>query len=777
MTLIEWERREDGVLLKSAELTVRAVWQARGILRVAARPAGDTEPVLADGPMLDPDRARDRIDATVRESDGELIASDGTLALHIDLNTGAFTYRDANGGLLFREPHHDGKLLQARADDAGYRARLGFVFSEGEALYGLGQHEEGRLDYRGRSQYLYQHNLKAVVPFLVSSRGWGLLWHGYSAMTFRDDAFGSYLDVACVEEMDYFVIAGTDLDEVVRGYRRLTGPAPIPPRWAFGYIQSRERYKDQKELLDAAERYADLGLPLACIVLDWQYWPGGQWGQKTLEPARFPDPEAMCDRLHELGTRLMVSIWPHMHGESADRLEFQAADKLLGNGYTYDAFDPEARALFWRQAEAALFAKGVDAWWCDCSEPFEADWSWEITLEPTPEERMRINVEEAERYLGPQRSNAYSLMHTSGIWENQRASGSTKRVLNLTRSAYAGQQRYGTITWSGDVSASWETLRRQIADGLNFCASGLPYWTTDIGGFFVGRGSAWFERGEFDEGVDDLGYRELFLRWFQYAAFLPVFRAHGTGAPREIWHYGEPGNVVYDSLVHFIKLRKALIPYLYSLAAAVYRDGYTMMRPLVFDFAADAEALRIEDQFMLGSSVMVCPVTAPQQYGPGSQPLAAAPTTRTVYLPGGNTWVNVWNGEAYEGGTRHDAEAPLETIPVFARAGAIIPFAREDAPVAELDLLIVPGADGAFDVYEDEGDGWDYQAGADSRIPVRWLDAERTVVVGGTEGGFGGASKRRTIRARLMAPGRGWQQAAHDWTVLEFDGSEVRAEL
>ncbi|OLE28357.1 MAG: hypothetical protein AUG49_02695 [Catenulispora sp. 13_1_20CM_3_70_7] len=780
--MVDWEPRADGVLLRCADLSVRVAWQARGILRVAARPADDGDPVLNDGPMLDPDRALGGVelgsDFVVRESDSELIVSDGTLALHVDLRSGAFSYRDADGSLLFEEPCDDGKRLQARAD-TGYRARLRFAFSEGEALYGLGQHEEGRLDYRGRSQYLYQHNLKASVPFLISSRGWGLLWQGYSAMTFRDDAFGCYLDAECVEELDYFVIAGAALDDVIRGYRLLTGAAPIPPRWAFGYIQSTERYKDQKELLDTAERYAELGLPLECIVLDWQYWPEGQWGQKTLEPERFPDLEAMCDRLHELGTRLMISVWPHMHGESADQLEFRAAGKLLANGFTYDAFDPEARALFWRQAETAMFSKGVDAWWSDCSEPFEveADWSGDVTLEPTPEERMRINVEEAARYLGPEKSNAYSLMHATGIWENQRASGSTKRVFNLTRSAYAGQQRYGTVTWSGDVSASWDTLRRQIADGLNFCASGLPYWTTDIGAFFVGRERAWFKRGEFDAGVEDLGYRELFLRWFQYAAFLPVFRAHGTGTPREIWHYGEPGSVVYDSLVRFIKLRKALVPYLYSLAAAVHRDGYTMMRPLAFDFGDDPEALRVEDQFMLGSALLVCPVTAAQRHGPGSREITGAPTTRPVYLPAGSAWVDVWSGRHREGGTWLDAEAPLETIPVFARAGSIIPLVGEHTVSADLDLLVVSGADGTFEIYEDEGDGWGYENGANRRIPVRWLDADGTLVIGDAEGGYNGAPQRRTIRARLIEHGRGWDQLTDDWDVIDYQGSEMSAQL
>ncbi|MEY9995537.1 alpha-glucosidase (family GH31 glycosyl hydrolase) [Streptomyces sp. V4I8] len=286
-------------------------------------------------------------------------------------------------------------------------------------------------------------------------------------------------------------------------YRRLTGAASMPPRWAFGFIQSTERYHDQEELLAVARRYVELGLPLEGIVLDWMSWPDGLWGQKSLDPARFPDAEDLCRRMHDMGTKLMVSIWPHVHGDGTDQLELAAADAMLANGTTYDAFDPKARALYWKQAETALFAKGVDAWWTDCSEPFEANWNG--AREPSPEERMRINTTEVERYLGPDRRNAYSLLHSRGIWEGQRATGSPKRVLNLTRSAYPGRQRYGTYSWSGDIVATWESLRRQVAEGLSFAASGLPYWTTDVGAFFPGKvcpglDGASFLRGDFDAG-------------------------------------------------------------------------------------------------------------------------------------------------------------------------------------------------------------------------------------------------------------------------------------
>ena len=642
MSAITWEPWTDGLALRSGDLSMRLSWVAPGIARIGAVPAGAGDPVCAYGPMLDPACTLRPPAFEIRESPGEVVTSDGVLSVHIDTSTGVFSYRDARGGLLLE----DVKTLQPRpVAGEGYRARLDLGFSSAEAVYGLGQHEDGRLDYHRREQDLYQHNLKAPVPFLVSTRGWGLLWHGYSAMTYRDysatthcgDRLNSYLLADCVAEIDYFVIAGDTLDDVIGGYRALTGAAPLPPRWAFGFVQSKERYQTQEELLEVAHRYARLGLPADCIMLDWQCWPDDQWGQKSLDPKRFPDPAGMCRQLHELGTRLMMSIWPELHNDGPDQLGLRAAGKLLADDHTYDAFDPEARAIYWRQANNGLFAHGVDAWWADSCEPFQADWHGSV--KPPPAERRRLNVEMAERYLGPAVSNAYPLMHTSGIWEGQRGSGSDKRVLIVTRSAWAGQQRYGTFVWSGDITASWDTLRRQIPEGLSFCASGLPYWNCDIGGFFVASRDEWFWDGDFDAGVADAGYRELFLRWFQYGTFLPMMRVHGTDTPREIWHFGEPGTPVYDTLVRFIKLRKDLVPYLYSVAAAVHFEGYTMMRPLGFDFGDDPAALSVEDQFMLGPALLVCPVTAPDV------------TTRRVYLPAGTKWVNVWDGTVHEGGT------------------------------------------------------------------------------------------------------------------------------
>jgi alpha-D-xyloside xylohydrolase len=799
---VEFERRPDGILVEANGLAVKASWEAEGILRVSAVEAAKGEPLLREGPMLEPGRERAAVAFDLGEDEAEIRMSSALMSLRVDRSTGRFSYWNRRGDLLFRESEKDGKLLEPRPvsrrvfdpaaavikqtvdglkSDSGegrevhvrdaYRARLGFEFSPREAIYGLGQHEEGKLDYRGRCQYLYQQNMKVAVPFLASSRGWGLLWQGYSAMLFRDDQFGSYLQAECDEEMDFFVIAGDALDDIVRGYRRLTGRAYLPPRWAFGYFQSKERYKSQAELLEVAREYEKRGLVPECMVLDWQTWPGELWGQKSYDPERFPDPEAMAEALRAMGSHLMVSIWPHMHHDGPDQLEMRAAGKLLGNGSTYDAFDAEGRAIYWGQADRGLFSRGVDAWWCDCTEPFEADWNGSV--KKSPEERMRINAGTLEKYLDPGMANSYSLLHSKGIWEGQRATGTGKRVLNLTRSAYAGQQRYGTFTWSGDTAATWDTLRRQIPEGLNFCASGLPYWTTDIGAFFVGKKEQWFWRGDYEKGVEDSGYRELFVRWFQYGAFLPMFRAHGTDTPREIWRFGEKGSREYDTLIAFLGLRKSLMSYLYSLAGAVTLDGYTMMRALAFDFMDDERALGVEDEFMLGPELLVCPVTRPQYFGPDSTPLKGGCECREVYLPGRGTWIDFWTGERLQGGHELLAPSPLETIPLYLRSGSILPrdsLAGVGAGGAALELRVYPGADGSFTLYEDEGDGNGRESGSFSRIRLTWIEAERRLVIGAREGSFPGMEARRAFRVSVAG---GENEPSRPSTTVEYDGSEL----
>lgn len=735
-------------------------------------------PVSADAP---------NVPFSVVEDRDRIVISTDAMSIEVARETAALTYRTIDGTLLTREPACGGKTLtpvqvlrsefdgatphESRenvdgvridvdgirqvVDRTAFHTKLEFCFADGEALYGLGSHEEGMFNLRGQHQYLYQQNLKVAVPVLVSTRGYGVFLDCTSLVTFHDDAFGSYLWSDVARELDYYVMLGPSFDQVVAEFRALTGPAPMLPRWAFGYVQSKERYESQGDLLAVAREYRRRGLPLDCIVLDWKSWTGHAWGQKSLDPVRFPDPLGMTRELHALGVRLMVSIWPTMRPGGDDWRELVDRGQLLGNQATYNAFDPAARATFWCQADRGLFSHGIDAWWSDCTEPFEADWAGAV--KPEPEERLRINTDEAKRYLDPELINAYSLVHSQGLYEGQRSVCREKRVMNLTRSAFPGQQRFATVTWSGDVSASWETLRRQIADGLNFCATGMPYWTTDVGGYFAARRpELWFWAGDFDDGVDDLGYRELYLRWFQYAAWLPMLRSHGTDTPREIWRFGSPGETTYDALVHALRRRYRLLPYIYSLAGWTTQRAYTMLRSLPFDFPDDVRTHGLGDQFLLGPAFLVCPVSTPMAYAPGSRPLDGASLTRRVYLPAGADWFDLATDELLGGGQEIHAAAPLERIPVFVRAGSIVPMGpdRDHADVAPNEMLevhVYPGRDTTFTLYEDAGDGYGYEAGEFATVELAWDEEARRLTIGQRVGEYPGMLLERDLLIVLHA--------------------------
>ena len=735
-------------------------------------------PVSADAP---------NVPFSVVEDRDRIVISTNAMSIEVARETAALTYRTIDGTLLTREPACGGKTLtpvqvlrsefdgatphESRenvdgvridvdgirqvVDRTAFHTKLEFCFADGEALYGLGSHEEGMFNLRGQHQYLYQQNLKVAVPVLVSTRGYGVFLDCTSLVTFHDDAFGSYLWSDVARELDYYVMLGPSFDQVVAEFRALTGPAPMLPRWAFGYVQSKERYESQGDLLAVAREYRRRGLPLDCIVLDWKSWTGHAWGQKSLDPVRFPDPLGMTRELHALGVRLMVSIWPTMRPGGDDWRELVDRGQLLGNQATYNAFDPAARATFWCQADRGLFSHGIDAWWSDCTEPFEADWAGAV--KPEPEERLRINTDEAKRYLDPELINAYSLVHSQGLYEGQRSVCREKRVMNLTRSAFPGQQRFATVTWSGDVSASWETLRRQIADGLNFCATGMPYWTTDVGGYFAARRpELWFWAGDFDDGVDDLGYRELYLRWFQYAAWLPMLRSHGTDTPREIWRFGSPGETTYDALVHALRRRYRLLPYIYSLAGWTTQRAYTMLRSLPFDFPDDVRTHGLGDQFLLGPAFLVCPVSTPMAYAPGSRPLDGASLSRRVYLPAGADWFDLATDELLGGGQEIHAAAPLERIPVFVRAGSIVPMGpdRDHADVAPNEMLevhVYPGRDTTFTLYEDAGDGYGYEAGEFATVELAWDEEARRLTIGQRVGEYPGMLLERDLLIVLHA--------------------------
>ena len=712
----------------------------------------------------------------------------GNVTVKASKKSGALAFVDAKGQVLVREPDKrprqlkekpvylnrydntsevtEGKSVDgARAsakpvetylDRMAYECQQRFVFDEDEALYGLGSHEEGYGNLRGRSQLLYQHNMKAVVPVLVSTKGWGMLFDMGCMMAFHDDNVGSYLWADCADELNwYFFYGDGSYASAMQQYRLLTGEAPMLPRYALGYIQSKERYVTGQEMVDVAEEYRRRGVPLDVMVLDWQSWPEGQWGWKKFDESRFPDNAAFIDRLHEKNVKLMLSIWPSMQGESnADRAEMLDKDMMLGNRLIYNAFDPAARKTYWKQANENLFSKGVDAWWCDCSEPFESDWGGDI--KPEPFMRAHINTEEAKRYIDPAMISLYSLYHSQGIYEGQRGVREDKRVCNLTRSSYAGQHRYATVTWSGDVSANWETLKRHIPEGLNFCAAGEPYWSTDIGGFFAtGKWSTWFYEGDYDQGMDDLGYRELFVRWAQYAAFLPMMRAHGTNTPREIWRLGEKGECFYDAFNSAICLRYRLLPLWYSLMAQNNRSGVPMLRVPALVFPEDKALRRCDDQMMLGDVLLVKPVTRPMMYLPDSEKLENPDEYERVLLPKGHDWYDLNTAQRYSGGQEISVHAPLQVIPMFLRSGTILPWASEAQYAQEqlhlpLEIIVCPGEDGCFTLYEDAGDGYGYEQGEHASITFSWDDKAGVMQIGARQGSYPGMAQTRMLKVRRI---------------------------
>jgi len=631
----------------------------------------------------------------------------------------ARTEHTANGDVIVKD------VLSRKKGEETTQYQVRFDWQKDESLYGLGQHVEDYLDLRGKEQFLTQHNLKIAVPVLVSTAGYGLLFDAGSAMRFDDRDGAGLFEIEAAKELDYYFLKGPRLDDVVARYRKLTGECPMLPRYAFGYVQSKERYRSSDEILATLKRYRDLEVPIDVIVQDWNYWPQG-WGYMKMDPQHYPDRPALAKGVHDLNGRLMVSIWPNPQRCPQEK-DFRDRGFMRPNN-AYDAFNPAARDLYWKYANDEFFSCGFDAWWCDCSEPVDADWKRMpegYGLE-NARERWEKVAEMLSDTLGAERSSLFSLYHARGIYEHQRAATDRKRVVNLTRSSYAGQQRYSTISWNGDTSADWASFKRQIPSGLNFMASGTPYWTVDVGAFFVKECSdLWFWKGKFPDGVKDPAYREYYVRMLEWAAYLPMFRSHGTDTPREIWNFGERSTPHFDAIEKTIRGRYELLPYIYSVAAKVTREGYTMTRLLAFDFPDDRQARDVKDEFMFGPSLLVAPVTDP------------GVTSRRVYLPAFKTpggangaWYDVRTGTRYAAGTSVDAPAPLDSIPVFQKAGSlvvkgpVVPYADAQRGLP-LEVVVAPGADAEFEFYDDDGVTYDYEKGQFQTVTFRWNDAAK----------------------------------------------------
>ena len=812
------------------------------------------------------------------------------LRVEVERATGHVSFYDLAGNPILSEQRRE--FIPYRcADDAGYSVRQIFHSPDGEAFYGLGQHQSDEFNYKGKNETLYQYNTKVSVPFILSNRGYGLLWDNYSLtrwgdprdyvaldelfevegltatyhsskgfqyerrethidyadleqvkrfpeeflphfygseicwegdvtakeagthrmilyyagyttlyvdgrevvpehwrtawnpnsvkfsldfaegeqkhlrLVWRPDGGVSYLSLRGLspvdereqqqmswwselgDEIDYYFVYGGSADRVIAGYRTLTGKAPIMPKWAMGFWQSRERYKTQAQLLETVAEHRRRGIGLDNIVLDWSHWEEPSWGSHEFDKSRFPDPKQMVDSVHAMGARFMISVWPKFYCTTEHYRELDALGAIypravqdsirdwIGRGYIgsfYDAYNPEARKLFWGQMSDHYLPLGVDAWWMDASEP-------DILSNASLDYRKALSgptyLGSSTRYL-----NTYALMNAEAIYTGQRAEKPNQRVFLLTRSGFAGLQRYSTATWSGDIGTCWEDMKAQISAGMNFALSGIPYWTQDVGGFSVQKK---FEKAtEGSEAMEE--WRELNARWHQWGAFTPLYRSHGQYPFREIYHIAPEQHPAYQSILHYNRLRYRLMPYIYTLASRTWFEDYTLMRPLVMDYPDDVEACNTDDQFFLGDALMICPVYTYKA------------RSRELYLPEG-LWYDFRTERAIEGGRRLVAEAPYEHIPIYARAGEIIPLGREVEYTAQeqdhaLTLHVYTGADARFTLYEDEGTTYDYEKGAFSRIPIVWNEAERQLTIGEREGSFEGMPTVRTITVRLIAP-------------------------
>ena len=588
-------------------------------------------------------------------------------------------------------------------DKSLYHTKLNFTFQKDEKIFGLGQAEDGCWNLRSTTQYLNQANKKIAIPFFVSSKKYGILFTTQSPSIFSDTNEGSYFYTTADYYLDYFFIAASP---IISAMRRLTGKALLPPKWAFGYIQSQERYESQKEILDTVAEFKNRKIPLSAIVLDWLSWEDGMWGQKSFDKTRFPSPDKMIETLHQDDVHFMISIWPSMDEKCENYKEMKEHNALLNGVNICNAFEEEARKLYWAQAKKGLADYGIESWWCDSSEPITPEWNHLEKIPPSIQ--FSEYVKSAEDMMPLEKSNMYGYYHALGMYEGQKKDFPDRRMLILTRSGGLGSQKLGVTLWSGDISASWQTLKNQIVAAIQFSLSGIPYWTFDIGGFFVKKGINWYWNGEYDDTTANAGYRELYTRWFQTGAFLPMFRAHGTDCRREPWAFDskEDGGIFYKTIVDFIKLRYRLMPYIYSVAAKVWKDDQMFLRPLFTDFD-DPACLDISSQFMFGPSIMVCPVTKPMYFDKAGNAINKEKSI-PVYLPSDCAWYDWWTGKKYDGGLWINADADISKLPLFIREGSEIPVKDENE---KIEMLRFPDSQGncqPFDLYDDDGLTNDY---------------------------------------------------------------------
>lgn len=671
------------------------------------------------------------VDWSFQSSADSVTLTTASLRVVVTRKDGDILFSDASGKKLFQDFDRTLTPVEVNGEKTYHAEMFSNLWGSEEGFYGLGQHQSGVWNYRGEAVDISQDNTNISIPMFLSSRGYGIFWNNSSRSRFNNRFLSAlYLSSEVADNVDYYFLYGPEFDTIVSAYRTLTGAPPLFGKWAYGFWQCKNRYKTQSELLDVARKYRELHIPADNIVQDWFWWY--TMGEPVFDKQRYPDPKGMVDELHNEHFHLMISFWPYFRPgtktyDDMDRRGFFIAKTQVAGFHPagqalYDAFNPEARQYYWSLMNQALFKIGVDAWWLDTTEP-----------ETEGRETNILVTNKTAMGNGARYANLFPLMTTTAVYEGQRAASSDKRVFILSRSAYAGSQRNAAAVWSGDVNSDWVFLRKQIPAGLNYSLSGLPYWTTDIGGFVSGN-------------PDDPAYRELFIRWFQFGTFNPILRVHGTRSTdqNELWSYGPDAQKI---LVNFDRLRYRMLPYTYSLAWKITREAYTPMRALVMDFRTDVRAANIGDQFMYGPALLVNPVTEP------------GATNRDLYLPD-TGWFDFWTGAFVKGGRTLEAPAPLDRIPLYVRAGSILPLGPDEEwasekPADPIELRVYRGADADFTLYEDEGDNYNYEKGIYTTIPLHWDNNTQVLTIGDRSGHFPGMLSSRTFHVVFVGDNHG----------------------
>lgn len=725
-----------------------------------------------------------KVDFVVKQSGDKILLKNKNIQVAVNFANGQVSFANAKGNLLLKEKENG--VMFTHFNDAGkntYSVSQSFVLDKEEAIYGLGQQQQGKMIQRNIQLRMIQGNTDDYIPFFLSVKGYGLFWDNYSPTTFVDNQEETSFTSDVGDCIDYYFMYGENADGVIAQMRHLTGKVPMFPLWTFGYWQSKERYKSQDEIVGVVKKYRDLNVPLDGIIQDWQYWGNNYlWNAMEFLNAEFYDPQKMVNDIHALNAHIIISIWNSFGPMTKQYRELDSIGALMNfitwpvsgsdkwppnmdypSGVrAYDPYNPKARDVYWKYLKNGLFSLGIDGWWLDSSEPDHLEFK-DSDLDNTT-------------FLGSFRKvrNAYPLMTVGGVYTHQRSETSDKRAFILTRSAFAGQQRYGSVVWSGDVVASWEALRNQISAGLNFSLCGIPYWNSDIGGFFL-----W----NFPKKLEDPNYRELYTRWIQFGAFCPMMRSHGTDAPREIYQFGKKGEKIYDAIEKAINLRYLLLPYIYSTSWDVTANNSTMMRALVMDFPNDAHAIQLNDEYMFGKSILVCPVTE-SMYTKDSSFDFSTIKSREIYLPKGTTWFDFWTGEQYNGGQYIKKETPIDIIPLYVRAGSILPIGPKVQYATEkkwdnLEIRIYPGADGTFTLYEDEGDNYNYEKGIYSTITFTWNDVKKMLTIHERKGLFPEMVTTRKFRIVKVTTGHGTGLEDTDYIdkIVKYTGKELKVIL